>query len=82
MLYKRGFWWYNIKSVKNEFISDLLGIYGKLLTDYQLEIMELYYFEDLSLSEIAIDKDVSRNAIFTLIKRVEKLEEIVKNFPR
>ena len=36
--------------VKNEYISDLLGIYGKLLTDYQLEIMELYYFEDLSLS--------------------------------
>ena len=59
--------------VKNEYISDLLGIYGKLLTDYQLEIMELYYFEDLSLSEIAIEKEVSRNAIFTLIKRVEKI---------
>ncbi|MBQ8206728.1 MAG: hypothetical protein IJZ77_04625 [Bacilli bacterium] len=59
--------------VKNEYISDLLGIYGKLLTDYQLEIMELYYYEDLSLSEIALNKDVSRNAIFTLIKRVEKI---------
>ena len=41
--------------VKKEYISDLLGIYGKLLTDYQLEIMELYYFEDLSLSEIALN---------------------------
>ena len=59
--------------VKNEYISDLLGIYGKLLTDYQLEIMELYYFEDLSLKEIADNKKVSRNAIFTLIKRVEKI---------
>lgn len=59
--------------VKNEYISDLLGIYGKLLTKYQLEIMELYYFEDLSLKEIADNKDVSRNAIFTLIKRVEKI---------
>lgn len=59
--------------VKNEYISDLLGIYGKLLTEYQLEIMELYYFEDLSLKEIADNKNVSRNAIFTLIKRVEKI---------
>ena len=48
-------------------------IYGDLLTEYQLEIMELYYFEDLSLSEIADNKDVSRNAIFTLVKRVEKI---------
>ena len=59
--------------VKNELMSDLLGIYGKLLTDYQLEIMELYYFEDFSLSEIADNKSVSRNAVFTLIKRVEKI---------
>ena len=59
--------------VKNEYISDLLMIYGDLLTEYQLEIMELYYFEDLSLSEIADNKDVSRNAIFTLVKRVEKI---------
>ena len=59
--------------VKNEYISDLLMIYGDLLTEYQLEIMGLYYFEDLSLSEIADNKDVSRNAIFTLVKRVEKI---------
>ena len=59
--------------VKNELMSDLLGIYGNLLTEYQLEIMELYYFEDLSLKEIADNKNVSRNAIFTLIKRVEKI---------
>ena len=59
--------------VKNELMTDLLGIYGNLLTDYQLEIMELYYFEDLSLKEIADNKEVSRNAVFTLIKRVEKI---------
>ena len=59
--------------IKNEYISDLLMIYGDLLTEYQLEIMELYYFEDLSLKEIADNKNVSRNAIFTLIKRVEKI---------
>ena len=59
--------------VKNELMTDLLGIYGNLLTDYQLEIMELYFFEDLSLKEIADNKEVSRNAVFTLIKRVEKI---------
>ena len=59
--------------IKNALISDLLGIYGNLLTEYQLEIMELYYFEDLSLKEIAENKNVSRNAIFTLIKRVENI---------
>lgn len=59
--------------VKNELMTDLIGIYGSLLTEYQLEIMELYYFEDLSLKEIADNQNVSRNAIFTLIKRVEKI---------
>ena len=59
--------------VKNELMTDLMGIYGSLLTEYQLEIMELYYFEDLSLKEIADNQNVSRNAIFTLIKRVEKI---------
>ena len=59
--------------VKNELMTDLIDIYGSLLTEYQLEIMELYYFEDLSLKEIADNQNVSRNAIFTLIKRVEKI---------
>ncbi len=59
--------------VKNELISDLLGIYGNLLTEYQKEVMELYYFEDLSLKEIADNHNVSRNAVFTLIKRVENI---------
>ena len=59
--------------VTNELMTDLIGIYGSLLTEYQLEIMELYYFEDLSLKEIADNQNVSRNAIFTLIKRVEKI---------
>ena len=59
--------------VKNELMTDLIGIYGSLLTEYQLEIMELYYFEDLSLKEIADNQNVNRKAIFTLITRVEKI---------
>ena len=52
--------------VKNEYISDLLGIYGKLLTDYQLEIMELYYYEDLTLKEISLVLEVSESRVSQL----------------
>lgn len=58
---------------KTDYINNLLDIYGELLTEYQKEIMNLYYQEDLSLKEIAEEKEVSRNAIFTLITRVEKI---------
>ncbi len=58
---------------KTELINSLLDIYGNLLTPYQQEIMDLYYQENLSLKEIADEKEVSRNAIFTLITRVEKI---------
>lgn len=60
-------------------INRLYDFYHLLLTDYQQEIFELYYQEDWSLKEIADYKKVSRNAIFTLLKRVvvllEKYEE-------
>ena len=58
---------------KTEFINSLLDIYAELLTPYQREIMDLYYQEDLSLKEIADEKEISRNAVFTLINRVEKI---------
>ena len=51
----------------------MLDIYAELLTPYQQEIMDLYYQEDLSLKEIADEKEISRNAVFTLINRVEKI---------
>lgn len=58
---------------KTDYINSLLDIYAELLTPYQQEIMDLYYQEDLSLKEIADEKNISRNAVFTLINRVEKI---------
>lgn len=57
----------------NELFNNLLSWYGKLLTDKQLQIMQNYYQDDLSLAEIAANNDVSRAAIHDTIKRSEEL---------
>lgn len=62
--------------LKTERMNQLIDIYRPLLTPYQIEIAKLYYFEDWSLSEIAENKKVTRNAIFTLIHRVSKKLEM------
>lgn len=57
-------------------ISILLEIYGKLLTEKQNEYMEYYYNEDLSLSEIADNDGITRQAVREIIvKSKNKLEE-------
>lgn len=60
-------------------ISILLEIYGNLLTEKQYEFMDYYYNEDLSLSEIADNNDITRQAVRTiLVKSKKKLEEYEK----
>ncbi len=53
----------------------LLDIYEKLLTDKQSLAMNLFYNEDLSMSEISDELGVSRQAAFDLIKRTQKILE-------
>ena len=58
------------------YLNTLYDIYKDLLTDKQREYYEAYYFDNLSLSEIADNYNVSRNAIFNQLKLIEdKLEE-------
>lgn len=50
-------------------ISLLIDFYGKLLTEKQYEYLNDYYFNDLSLNEIAENNKVSKNAIYDSIKK-------------
>lgn len=50
----------------------LLDCYGELLTEHQRNTMELYYCEDLSLSEISEPMGITRQAVRDLIKRTEQ----------
>ena len=56
---------------KNLEISCLLDFYGGVLTDRQRDVMEQYYNDDLSLSEIASNFDISRQGVRDAIKRGE-----------
>ena len=56
---------------KNVKMSILCEIYGKLLTDKQYEIINDYYNNDLSLTEIAENNHITRQAVRDIIKKGE-----------
>jgi predicted DNA-binding protein YlxM (UPF0122 family) len=42
---------------------------GKLLTKKQLNILEDYYNQDLTLSEIALNNNITRQAVRDILKK-------------
>ena len=54
-------------------VSLLLDFYGGILTDKQLDALELYYNEDLSLAEIAQHTKITRQGVRDSIKRCEAI---------
>ncbi|MFI3207370.1 MAG: sigma factor-like helix-turn-helix DNA-binding protein [Clostridia bacterium] len=56
---------------KNLQVSLLLDFYGELLSEKQRDILDDYYNSDLSLSEIAEDKAMTRQGVRDHVKRSE-----------
>ena len=57
---------------KNVKLSILCQLYGKLLTEKQYEFLNDYYNNDLSLSEIAENNGITRQAVRDNLKKGEK----------
>ncbi len=51
---------------------ELFDYYGELFTDKQKNYFIDYYFNNYTLTEIASNYNVSRNAVFKNIKDIEK----------
>jgi len=61
---------------KKIYYSTLFSKYGCLLSKVQQEVLDQYFNYDLSLSEIAVEKGISRSAIEDALKKGQaKLEE-------
>ena len=56
-----------------EKISLLYDFYGRLLTEKQRQVMELYHEENLSLAEIAEEFGISRQGVHDTLKKAEHL---------
>ena len=53
-------------------LSILFDFYGELLKDHNKQIFEDYILNDLSLSEIADQKGISRQGVHDIVKRCSK----------
>ena len=58
-------------SEKHLEMSVLLDFYGALLNEKQRTAAELYYYEDLSLSEIAENMSITRQGVHDHIKNAQ-----------
>ena len=53
----------------------LYDFYGELLNDHQRKVYEDFYFNDLSLGEIAEEEGISRQGVHDLVKRSSRALE-------
>ena len=64
---------------KDTKILVLLDLYGKILSKVQFENMDLYYNQDLSLSEISSHTGMSRQGVYDSIKKSELVLKKMEN---
>lgn len=60
------------KFVERMEFTDLYDCYGQLLTDHQREILAMYLYDDLTISEIGDSKGISRQAVHDMLKRAHE----------
>lgn len=53
-------------------VGILFDFYGKLLTEKQYRIVDLFYMEDFSLSEIGEELRITRQGVYDTLKRAEE----------
>ena len=63
---------------KNLEINYLLDFYGEVLSDRKRGILEMYYNDDYSLSEIADDIGISRQGVRDIIKKTSCLARDIR----
>ncbi len=56
---------------ENIYYSALFDIYGSLLTDKQKDYFMDYFFENLTIEEIAENHNISKNAVSKQLKAVK-----------
>lgn len=54
-------------------INLLYDYYGEFLTKKQREIFELYFFNDLSMGEIAENIGITRQGVFDMVRRCQDI---------
>lgn len=62
-----------MKLEKAIYLGELFDLYGVLLTNKQQHIFKCYYFDDISLGEIAEFSQISKQAVKDSLDKSEKL---------
>ena len=57
---------------KNLSMGYLLDFYGEVLSERKREVLDYYYNNDLSLAEIAVELEISRQGVRDIIKKAEE----------
>ena len=70
----------NLVSLENNLLlAKLYDLYGPLLTKTQQSVMEAYLFKDITISEIAENQNVSRQAVKDAIQKAEQKLKAYEN---
>lgn len=55
--------------IEFEHMNNLLNVYGELLSDTQKSVLKDYYQYNLSITEISINRNISRSAVNDALKK-------------